>query len=95
MRSPLDTKSLIFGTKGDSLKVMCVAPPRLYGLLKLHKDNQPIRPVVAFYSHPSFKVAGFLAEWFTLISEFSPKHKIKNSIIFANELSKLQFSHDS
>ena len=45
--------SSIFDKKYNySLIVMNPQPPKLYSLIKLHKDNEPIRPVVSFVAAP-------------------------------------------
>ena len=39
-----------------SLVVMNPQPPKLYSLIKLHKIDRPIRPVVSFTTAPSVKL---------------------------------------
>ena len=54
IRSILANKnSLLFGNEGEKLTQMCVATPRLYGQMKLHKTGNPIRPVISSYTDPS------------------------------------------
>ena len=96
MRAMLEKKSTLFNSKtGESFKVIRVVPPRIYGQVKLHKNDHPIRPVIAFCTHPSYKIAAFLADWFKGITTFSPQYAIKNSILLADELCKKRFSKGS
>jgi len=50
--------------------VMNPAFPKIYGQVKTHKSGYPIRPVVAFFTDPSFHLAKFLTEWFRTTSKF-------------------------
>ena len=96
IRALLDKKtSLIFGTRGESLKQMCVAIPRIYGQLKIHKANHPIRPVIAYYTDPLYKLAKFLACWFKQATNFAPAKATKNSIELAQDLKDRSFPPDS
>ncbi|KAG8233285.1 hypothetical protein J437_LFUL012220 [Ladona fulva] len=47
-------------------------PPRLYGLVKLHKPNNPIRPVVSSVSSPTHKLASKLDGILRSVLAFSP-----------------------
>ena len=70
---------------------MCVAPPRLYGQLKIHKEGHPIRPAVAFYTASSYKLAKFLAKLFVELTNFQSERSIKNSIELADDLEQRSF----
>ena len=74
---------------------MCVATPRLYGQLELHKQGQPIRPVVAYYTAPTYKLAKYLAIWFKEVTGYVSSYTIKNSIELANKLQGLSFPRGS
>ena len=91
IRAVLDKPSQIFGNKGEFLKQMVVAVPRIYGQIKMHKAGQPIRPVVAYYTHPSFKLAKFLATWFKESAGFSPRYTVLNSVALVQELKMRTF----
>ena len=91
VRSILDKPSLVFGSKGDSLKVMCVDVPRLYGQIKVHKPDQSMRPVVAFYTAPTVLLAKFLSIWFRDVSGFNPQWSTKNSVELAQQLKTKTF----
>jgi hypothetical protein len=43
------------------LKSLNPKPPVIKGLIKLHKEMNPIRPVVNMCSSPSYKLAGFVS----------------------------------
>ena len=86
IRAILEKTSLIFGSVGKDLKVMNASKPRLYGQLKLHKKNQPIRPIVAYYTHPAYNIAKRLAKWFKFVTDFKPRYTIKNSLELAADL---------
>ena len=38
-------------------------PSRIYGLVKVHKEAAPIRPVVSFISTPTYQLAKDLDAW--------------------------------
>lgn len=45
--------------------------PRFYGLIKTHKENNPIRPITSFIGSPTYKIAQFLSKILTPISDLS------------------------
>lgn len=61
------------------LTIMNPQTPKLYSLIKLHKDNMPIRPVVSYITAPSVKLSNKLIEIITKFCNFKPKFTIKNS----------------
>ncbi|KAI5636419.1 hypothetical protein NE865_10839 [Phthorimaea operculella] len=63
-----------------TLLQMNPTPPRLHGYYKLHKENQPIRPVVAYTGAPAYKLAKVANHLFKKLTHFEPAHTIKNSI---------------
>ena len=65
--------------------------PKLFGQVKLHKEEQTMRPVVAYYTDPSFKLAQFLLSWFHAFSNFNPCYTIKNSVELSNKLKDRKF----
>ena len=70
----------------DKFKIinMNPTPPKLYGLIKIHKENAPIRPVVSYTNSPLSKLCFKLNQIYRDTSQFNAKHTIKNSV----ELSK-------
>jgi len=67
------------------------ALPKIYGTIKTHKSDFPIRPVVAFFTDPTYKLAKYLADWFRLSSGFNPSYTVKNSAELAGLLHPLKF----
>jgi hypothetical protein len=37
--------------------------PELNALIKLHKEKQPIGPMVYYKNAPTYKIAEFIAKW--------------------------------
>ena len=70
---------------------MSYAIPRLYGQLKIHKDSEPIRPVVASYTCQSNKLAKFLKCEFVQLTGFSPPHCIQDSAELAQNICDMRF----
>ena len=52
--------------------------PRFYALLKTHKENIPIRPIVSFIDSPTYNLAKFLAKTLKEITHKS-QYILKNS----------------
>lgn len=52
--------------------------PLFYGLIKIHKPNNPIRPIVSFIDSPTYNLAKFLSKLLMPSTEKSHK-KLKNS----------------
>ena len=67
--------------------------PRLYGLMKLHKPNVPIRPVVSFVQSPSYKLAKFTKKIFCNVSKFIPKFGLKNSLQLIDKIKEIPVPH--
>ncbi|KAK9879128.1 hypothetical protein WA026_003972 [Henosepilachna vigintioctopunctata] len=53
---------------------MSSEPPELFGLVKVHKDDLPVRPVASFSKAPSCKLSKFLNTAFKELTHFSPKY---------------------
>ena len=64
------------------------APPRLYGLPKIHKEGVPLRPIVSAIGSPTYNLAKYLTG---ILSPFVGvcEHHIKNSSHFVGILEKL------
>jgi hypothetical protein len=60
--------------------------PKLYGLIKTHKEGFPIRPVVSFVASPTYNLSRCLKEWFINNTDFIPKYAIKNSCDLVEKL---------
>lgn len=64
--------------------------PKLYSLVKLHKKDYPIRPVVSFTSAPSYKLSKKLIEIINENTNFVAKFQIKNSYDLINKIQNIQ-----
>ena len=54
------------------------ATPLFYGLIKTHKENFPIRPIVSFVNSPSYNLAQHLSKVLTPITNLADQ-KLKNT----------------
>jgi len=55
----------------EELFQVCYDVPKLFGQLKTHKDGMPIRPVVAYYSSPNFKLSKYLSKMVLILFQLS------------------------
>ena len=60
--------------------------PKLYSLVKLHKEVNPIRPVVSSITAPSYKLSKKLINIIQFNTNFKPKFSIKNSSELINNI---------
>ena len=68
--------------------------PKMYSLIKLHKTGLPIRPVVSFFSAPSYKVSKKLIDLIKNYTCFSSKFQIINSYDLVNKINNLRLPHN-
>lgn len=68
--------------------------PKLYSLIKLHKENNPIRPVVSFIAAPSTKLSHYLIGLIKHYCNFYPKYSLKNSLHLINNIKDLHIPHN-
>ena len=52
--------------------------PTFYGLIKIHKVGEPIRPIVSFVESPTYRTAQLLSKFLTSFTSLAPQ-KLKNS----------------
>ena len=52
--------------------------PKFYATIKTHKENLPIRPIVAFNDSPTYGLAKFLSDILMPLTDLAPQ-KLKNS----------------
>ena len=67
--------------------------PRLYGTIKLHKDQQPIRPIVSFCGSPTENLSKFLTSIVNPVTDIAPQ-KMKNSFQTKEILEELVVPED-
>ena len=77
----------------EQLYVNKTVMPLFYGTIKIHKENNPIRPIVAFNDSPTYYIAKFLSKILTPITDKSPI-KLRNSIHAKQELQNLNIPDD-
>ena len=67
----------------------CASLPMFYGLIKTHKNGNPIRPIVAFIGSPTYNVAKFLSNILTPLTE-NCVQKLKNSYDLKDKIENIQ-----
>lgn len=70
-------------------------PPKLYGLIKVHKEGNPIRPVVSYINSPLRQMAIELNKIFKNLTNFTPSHSIRNSVELTNKLKDITLPENS
>ena len=63
--------------------------PLLYGLPKIHKEDNPVRPVVSYVNAPCYKLAKEINKILPEIIDFKSKYAIKNSFQFIDRTKNL------
>lgn len=71
----------------------CSTPSRLYGLIKIHKKDYPVRPIVSACSSPGFKLAGLITTILSSIFNEQGFH-IKDSFDFVKKLEGFPIQRD-
>ncbi|KAG8236414.1 hypothetical protein J437_LFUL012835 [Ladona fulva] len=89
--SLLTSSATSFGLLAETernLRPPAAAPPRLYGLPKIHKDGIPLRPIVSAINSPTYNLAKYLTG---LLSPHVGKceHHIRNSSHLINILDEI------
>ena len=77
------------------LIIMNPQAPKLYGTIKLHKDNHPTRPVVDYTHAPTVKIAKFLVNKLKQEIKFNPIYTVKNSYELIDKLSKQKLNNNT
>ena len=67
--------------------------PRIYGLPKVHKPDVPLRPIVSFYTSPTYQLSRHLSTLLTPLVGKSPSH-IRNSSDFVNFITEQQLNQE-
>ena len=90
-RNPLDKfnrdfnkslRTLLVGNNNliNSFSARCATLPNLYGLIKTHKPNNPIRPIISSIGSATYKLSKFLVKILSpLVGSISDSH-IKNNM---------------
>lgn len=88
-------KSLFNDRDSSILTLMNPQSPKLYSLIKLHKTGYPIRPVVSFFSAPSYKLSKKLIDIINHSTNFIAKFQIKNSLDLIRKIENLKIPSNS
>ena len=67
--------------------------PLFYGLIKLHKEGHPIRPIVSFCGSPTDELSKFLTKILNPITDNAPQ-KLKNTLMVKDALSDIVVPED-
>jgi hypothetical protein len=73
------------------LKGLNPAPPVMKGLIKLQKEQDPIRPIVNMCSSPSYKLAKFVSKHLSNLLCLPYSFNVKNSSQLINDLLDIRF----
>lgn len=87
-----DKKIIPFELK-QKLSIHNSRSPNIYGLIKLHKHNNPIRPIVNFTRSPTYELSKFISEIIGKIVGKSNFH-VKDSWDFANSITNITVPED-
>lgn len=68
-------------------------PPKMYGLLKIHKEGMPIRPVIAHTQAPLYNLSKFLSNTLKNIA-FKNQFYIQNSFTFKKTIDSIHINND-
>jgi hypothetical protein len=84
-------KCNIIINKSNKYKFIQIKPqaPKLNTLIKPHKENLPIRPVVNYKNAPTYHIAKLLAKWLKQNMDLPYKYNIDSTIHCAEALKKL------
>ena len=88
-------KSLFSDMDSTRLTLMNPQSPKLYSLIKLHKPGYPIRPVVSFFSAPSYKLSKKLIDIIKSNTNFSAKFEIKNSYDLVKKIENITLPNNA
>ncbi|MGH9701260.1 MAG: reverse transcriptase domain-containing protein, partial [Candidatus Acidiferrales bacterium] len=96
LKNTLKEVNVIFNEKEKYMLInKNPSPPILYGLVKIHKDGAPIRPVVSYTNTPLRNVAVKLNKIFKDTTQFKPKFSVKNSIELTQKLKSKTIPNNS
>ena len=70
-------------------------PPTMNAQIKIHKENEPIRPVINNIQAPSYKIAKFFNKWLNDQLQLPNTYVTYNYTQLAKELIKLNITESS
>ena len=77
--------------KSDPCKDATIA--KFYGLPKIHKDNNPLRPIVSLPGSPTYNLSKYLADILKPLVSTSP-HSVKNVNAFLSKIKDIHVEPD-
>jgi hypothetical protein len=102
MKFQRDVRTLINKSPGiippkQKWKYTCMNPtaPSIRGLIKIHKDNAPIRPVVNWKNAPAYKIAKKFSQHISTYLPLPFAFNVKNSQHLITDLGEVQLNSDS
>ena len=95
IREVIKDLSIFHENEKYKLTVMNPQTPKMYSLLKLHKNNMPIRPVVSYITAPSVKLSNKLIEIITKYCNFKSKFSIKNSFELVENIKNINIPNNA
>jgi hypothetical protein len=81
-----DCNLIIDTRKKRYLTQIKTSAPKINALLKLHKDDEPIKPLVNNMHAPTYKLAKFLKKWLSETLQLSNRFISHNSTQLADDL---------
>jgi hypothetical protein len=66
--------------------------PCIKGLIKIHKPNNPIRPIVNWQEAPAYKLSKHLTDILIQHLQLPDSFNVKNSITLTNELNSVEMT---
>jgi hypothetical protein len=70
------------------------AAPNIRGLIKIHKREAPIRPVVNWMNAPAYKLAKLLTKILQTHIPLPHSFKVKNTVQLVEDLTDIPYSHN-
>ena len=68
-------------------------PPKLYGLLKLHKPGIPMRPIVSFCGFPTYQLSKYLTNILQPLTDKS-RRKLQSTENFIDAIKTVEIPDD-
>ena len=91
----INNSKLIIEEKNKfSVKVQNPQLPKLYGLPKIHKPGDSMRPIVSNINAPTYNLAKYLVKTFSSFKKFESL-SVKNNISLVEKLSNIEITKDN
>ncbi|XP_076031987.1 uncharacterized protein LOC143019896 [Oratosquilla oratoria] len=104
-KNPLDLVNNSFSKKIKSMfkdddnlmkKFMSTSPniPYMYGLIKVRKENNPVRPIISSIGSATYKLSKWLVTLVNPIAGKISEANVKNNTDLINKLNRLEIDYD-